>query len=89
MLWPKINSHKEFDNEEKFLRFENSPPPPITFLVLPLSSLPADVLWGSVVTPSFQTNPPGRQRGGYKLSLFIFLSLYQHLGSKGAKFCVL
>ena len=24
-----------------------------------------------------------------KLSLFIFLTLYQHLGSKGAKFCVL
>ena len=24
-----------------------------------------------------------------KLSLFIFLTLYQHLGSKGAKFCIL
>ena len=24
-----------------------------------------------------------------KLSLFIFLTLYQHLGSKGEKFCVL
>ena len=24
-----------------------------------------------------------------KLPLFIFLTLYQHLGSKGAKFCVL
>ena len=26
MLWPKINSYKEFDNEKKFLRLENSPP---------------------------------------------------------------
>ena len=35
MLWPKINSYKEFDNEEKFLRLENSPPPPsITFLMV-------------------------------------------------------
>ena len=28
MLWPKKNSCKEFDNEKKFLRLENSPPPP-------------------------------------------------------------
>ena len=28
MLWPKKNSYKEFDNEKKFLRLENSPPPP-------------------------------------------------------------
>ena len=27
MLWPKKNSYKEFDNEKKFLRHENSPPP--------------------------------------------------------------
>ena len=27
MLWPKKNSCKEFDNEKKFLRLENSPPP--------------------------------------------------------------
>jgi len=27
MLWPKKNSYKEFDNENKFLRLENSPPP--------------------------------------------------------------
>ena len=26
MLWPKKNSYKEFDDEKKFLRFENSPP---------------------------------------------------------------
>ena len=25
---PKKNSYKEFDNEKKFLRLENSPPPP-------------------------------------------------------------
>ena len=38
MLWPKKNSCKEFDNEKKFLRLENSPPPPITFLMVrPLS----------------------------------------------------
>ena len=28
MLWPKKNSYKEFDDEKKFLRLENSPPPP-------------------------------------------------------------
>ena len=28
MLWPKKNSYKKFDNEKKFLRLENSPPPP-------------------------------------------------------------
>ena len=27
MLWPKKISYKEFDNEKKFLRLENSPPP--------------------------------------------------------------
>ena len=27
MLWPKKNSYKEFDNEKKFLRLENSPSP--------------------------------------------------------------
>ena len=27
MLWAKKNSYKEFDNETKFLRLENSPPP--------------------------------------------------------------
>ena len=27
MLKPKKNSYKEFDNEKKFLRLENSPPP--------------------------------------------------------------
>ena len=33
MLRPKKNSYKEFDNEKKFLRLENSPPP-ITFLMV-------------------------------------------------------
>ena len=27
MLWPKKKSYKEFDNEKKFLRLENSPLP--------------------------------------------------------------
>ena len=27
MLWPKKDSYKVFDNEKKFLRLENSPPP--------------------------------------------------------------
>ena len=31
MLWPKKNSYKEFDNDKKFLRLENSPPPPHNF----------------------------------------------------------
>ena len=26
MVWPKKNSYKEFANEKKFLRLENSPP---------------------------------------------------------------
>ena len=38
MLWPEKNSKKEFDNEKKFPRLENSrlpsPPPPITFLMV-------------------------------------------------------
>ena len=33
MVLPKKNSYKEFDNEKKFLRLENSPPP-ITFLMV-------------------------------------------------------
>ena len=32
MLRPKKNSYKEFDDEKKFLRFENSPPPPHNLL---------------------------------------------------------
>ena len=41
MLWPPKHSYKEFANEKKFLRLENSPshppPPPITFqMVRPL-----------------------------------------------------
>ena len=28
MLWPKKNSYKEFYKEKKFLRIENSLPPP-------------------------------------------------------------
>ena len=28
MLWPKKYSYKEFDDEKKFLRLENSPPLP-------------------------------------------------------------
>ena len=37
MQRPEKNSYKEFDNEKKFLRTENSPappPPPITFLMV-------------------------------------------------------
>ena len=40
MLWAKKNSYKEFDNEKKFLRFENPPPPPVTFLMVrPLANV--------------------------------------------------
>ena len=42
MLRPNKNSYKEFDNKKKFLRLENSPPPPlpITFLMVrPLGTL--------------------------------------------------
>ena len=31
MLRPKKNSYKEFDDEKKFLRLENSPPPQKNF----------------------------------------------------------
>ena len=34
MQGPEKNSYKEFDNEKKFLRLENSPPPFITFLMV-------------------------------------------------------
>ena len=34
MEGPEKNSYKEFDKEKKFLRLENSPPPPITFLMV-------------------------------------------------------
>ena len=39
MLWPKKNSYKEFDNEKKFLRLENSPPPLTFLMVRPLHFL--------------------------------------------------
>ena len=39
MQGPEKNSYNEFDNEKKFLRLENSPPP-ITFLMVrPYSDL--------------------------------------------------
>ena len=31
------NSYKEFDNDKKFLRLENSPPPPTFLMVRPSS----------------------------------------------------
>ena len=31
MQGPEKNSYKEFDNKKKFLRLENSPPPPHNF----------------------------------------------------------
>ena len=34
MQGPEKNSYNEFDNEKKFLRLENSPRPPITFLMV-------------------------------------------------------
>ena len=38
MQGPEKNSYTEFGNEKKFLQVENSPPPPITFLMVrPLS----------------------------------------------------
>ena len=43
MLWPKKNSYKEFDNEKKFPRLENSPPPPpIAYLMVRPLSLKSD-----------------------------------------------
>ena len=40
MLWPTKNVYKEFDNEKQFLRLENSPPPPLTVLMVrPLMGL--------------------------------------------------
>ena len=40
MLWPKKKLYKEFYNEKKFLRLENSLPPPITFLMVrPLTKM--------------------------------------------------
>ena len=56
MQGPEKNLYKEFDNEKKFLRLENSPPrhppppPPITFLLVrPLDKgFPA---WIQTLTP--------------------------------------
>ena len=39
MLRLRKNSYKEFDNEKKFLRLENSPPPPNNFSNGPSLSL--------------------------------------------------
>ena len=41
MLWPKKNSYKEFANEKKFLRLDNSPPPPHNFSNGPSLKTPA------------------------------------------------
>ena len=46
MQGPEKNSYKEFDNEKKFLRLENSPPPPHNFSNGPsLSGRPFN-FWG-------------------------------------------
>ena len=58
MLWPKKNSYKEFDNEKKFLRLKNSPPPPpITFLMV----RPNDLL--SLDIPLLTWDEPWREHG--------------------------
>ena len=44
MLWPKKNSYKEFDNEKKFPRLENSPPPDNFFNGLSLKDGPLENL---------------------------------------------
>ena len=46
MLWPKKNSYKEFDNEKKFPRLENSPPPDNFVNGLSLKDGPLENLWG-------------------------------------------
>ena len=44
MLWPKKHSYKEFDNEKKFPRLENSPPPDNFFNGLSLKDGPLENL---------------------------------------------
>ena len=46
MLWPKKNSYKEFYNEKKFLLLENSPPTPITFLMICPLLISKLSIWG-------------------------------------------
>ena len=68
MLWPKKNSCKEFDNEKKFLRLKNSPPPPHNFSNGPsLTSVDIDyviesaaygVIFTSCLCYSFPSSPP-------------------------------
>ena len=60
MQRPEKNSYKEFDNEKKFLRLENSPSPPLTFLMVrPLvndiagDGSPGPVLIGEVSYKSY------------------------------------
>ena len=55
MLRPKKNSYKEFDDEKKFLRLKNSPPPPHNFSNGP--SLSTEYLIFSPSTVSFLENP--------------------------------
>ena len=76
MLWAKKNSYKEFDNEKKFLRLENSPPPPITFLMVrPLSRSLIDnaegEIWSSIFNITCKTSLYFIFRDFLKLSLEI------------------
>ena len=51
MQGPEKNSYKEFDNEKKFLRLENSPPPPHNFSNDPSLIAQAQCLtnWGDCI----------------------------------------
>ena len=50
MLRPKKNSYKEFDDEKKFPRLENSPPPPQLFYWFALSDLQIHILKNGLQT---------------------------------------
>ena len=53
MLWPKKNSYKEFDNEKRFLRLENSPLATSTVnpLLSPLSKEPSFFRGRKLISP--------------------------------------
>ena len=53
MLWPKKNSYKEFDNENKFLRLENSPPAPHNFSNGPSLAVTENRLITLITDPPF------------------------------------
>ena len=61
MLWPKKNSYKEFDNEKKFLRLENSSPTHNFCNGPSLRDGPSENLWGGGRRAEYKKNIRARE----------------------------